>query len=218
MRPARSTPFLLLFLVAASANFPGVPASFERAPTAAVKGLAQGQTIGTIRASFDGEPRQWYVVSGVANGRTAPGAFWMQLADERMAVVGGFDTEDIDFSTFETQNGMPSSMGSYTGSVMSITFSFQPGQAEASFTAGDLGANVIYVDDVSGGMTPDHMYSLSEGGFDVTRIRTEGGACSIAGTFAGELEPVREGAASIQVSDGTFEVDGCVEMKPEQGP
>lgn len=167
-----------------------------------------GETIGTIEATLDGEARTWYVVSGEVEGRRQPGAFWMEMGgDERMAVVGGYDTEDLDFSSFELQGGRPVSLGGYEGSMLSIGFPIGDGDGTGSWTPADSDVVVTYLADAQ-----DLDYSaallLEEGVVETTRIQTEG-TCRFEGRFAGTLRPMGGEGEGVEIVDGAFRVEGC---------
>lgn len=178
--------------------------------------MRPAETIGTVEATLDGDARLWHVVSGETDGQRQPGAMWMEMGEgKRMGVVGGYDTEDIDFSSIELQGGFPVSLGSYQGSMISISFPISGGEATGSWPVPGSEANVTYVADANAMDFQDALV-LAEGVVETTRVETEG-TCRFEGRFSGTLrsmggaEPTGEG---VEVTGGTFEVEGCERLDP----
>lgn len=183
-------------------------------------GERPAETIGTIEATLDGEARLWYVVSGETDGKRQPGALWMEVGEgERMGVVGGYDTEDVDFSSIEMQGGFPVSLGSYQGSMISIGFPIPEGDATGSWTLPGSEASVTYLADANAMDFADALI-LAEGVVETTRIETDG-TCRFEGRFSGTLRsmdgaeaPLQPTADGVELTDGSFEVEGCERIDP----
>lgn len=192
-------------------------------PTADRPASDQHPVIGTIRATLGGEERTWYVLAATVDGEQKPSAIWTipdEGSDERMALIGGYDTEDVPFETFE---GAPDQVqsnfgtGEYEGSLLNISFAFSPGESSASFGFPGADANVVYVSDVSLDALTG-MYSLEEGELAVTTIDAQRDGARFAGSFSGTLTAMDQ-SRSIQVIDGRFEITDAAYMEvPEDQP
>lgn len=196
-----------------------LPAALALAFTPAAEGapaVPPAQTIGTIEAILGGEARTWYVVSGEAGGRPQPGSFWMELGEgEVMGVVGGFDTEDLDFSSIEMEGGMPLSLGSYEGSMISLGFPIPEGDGTGSWGTDDGDASLTYLVEAQ---ALDYASALMLAGtIETTRVET-GSTCRFEGRFSGTLRRMGEDDEGIDVAGGMFEVEGCQRLEVGGGP
>jgi len=181
---------------------------------------ADAKRIGTISATLDGQPRTWYALVGTISGEEQASAYWFRFEDgDLTGLVGGYDTPDVDFATFEFAPGQGQvSFGSYDGSLLTITFPFELGQSSASMPISDAAeADVLYLEkaDFEVDMQTNYFY-MSDGQLDLTQIEVrEGGPCRFAGTFSGTLTRMDE-ATSMTMEDGTFDIDGCLFLDLEE--
>lgn len=179
------------------------------------------ERIGTISATLDGEERTWYALVGTINGEKQASSFWYRSAvrEGPVAAIGGYDTPDVDFSTFEFSPGAGQvSFGSYDGSLLTLTFPFTLEQTAASMPISDAAeAETIYLKkaDFEAEMQTNYYY-MSDGQLELTHIEVqEGGPCRFAGTFSGTLTRMDE-ATRMKVENGSFDIDGCLYMELEQ--
>lgn len=205
--PHRLLCLTVLLCVSCSPQNPGKAASHggrAHGPATATiaAAVAENRVIGTIRATFDGEERAWYVLEGTVNDERQSGAFWY-APDSRQprAMISGYDTPDVPFDTF----GRPEApTGEYPGSVITLMIAFEPGQAPGSIPLpADGDTAVLYMPSAAEGP----LFAFSDGRLEVTTLETpRPGTGSIAGTFSGTMTRSADGSEPIAVADGRFEI------------
>lgn len=180
-------------------------------------------TLGTIRATVDGEARTWYVVAGeAADGPYASGT-WMEWSEGvYMLTLGGLDSEDAPIGTFHRggESGAMS-MGDYGGGALTVTAQLGSSDAPATFTvpddeqlAGAVFAPVVDMEDMTNALL------MVSGTVQVTELETSGTTLDARGTFSGTFERM-EGGDAVVFTDGSFEVRGLPhadEIQPGDGP
>jgi hypothetical protein len=172
--------------------------------------LGGNRVIGTIEATFDGQPRTWYVLEADANGERHSGAFWYEPEPgaPRMMIVG-YDSPDVPFHTFG-RPGAPT--GDYDGSAITLIVALRPGEAPGSIRLpADDETGVLYMPSAVEGP----LYGISDGRIDVTTLDApRSGEGQVSGTFRGTMGTPPRFDQTFAVTDGRFEVK---EVKYQEG-
>lgn len=174
---------------------------------------ADNETIGSIEAVVDGQPRSWHIIA--VDGKVAgTGALWMIPSHgdggTALAVLGGFESTDIVVGQ-DPETGTPTV--SAEGSQISINFEFPLGASSTEVTVPGPGTGSVLLMPTAGNYSV--MHSMEEGTISVTRIEAEKtGASRFEGTFSGRLSN-RDGEALGAITDGRFEVDGARFFQPK---
>lgn len=166
---------------------------------------ADNRVIGTIEATVDGEPMSWKVIYSESDDSGS--AMWRASGDGRTAMITGFESADVTF--VKDERGVQTPVGG--GSVISITFRFEPDAENADYTlpaAGAGSASVLFMP-IAGDYAA--MYGLSEGRLIADTIEISGGG-RFAGTFTGVLQNRSDGR--LHITDGRFDVTEATEFKP----
>jgi hypothetical protein len=169
--------------------------------------------LGTLRATVDGSPRTWHVVSGRSGGRPYASGIWMEVEPGRRAlVVGGFDTASppLDSFTWDTR-GMPTSYGEYTGSTLALnlTVGADPLPFRLVFPP-ETPPAVLYATRPTL-KSLDTTYGIETGAVDVTAVSIANGLANVTGTFSGTFKQM-VGDGTVQITDGAFDVSGLPDM------
>lgn len=165
------------------------------------------ESIGTLRATVDGEQRTWYALQATVDGQREPSVMWMDGGDgARSVVVGGYDRVDVPFDTFrrDPESGLVTSFGDFEGGVLVLNFDV-PAGADAPLEFSPEGSDdpsVVLVPSVT-----DYgaMFALESGSIRLETLDFERGR--FTGTFEAELATM-DGSRTVRITDGTFEVEG----------
>lgn len=165
-------------------------------------------TLGTIRATVDGEERTWYVVQGSSRGRPYSSAMWFETEGERLITVGGYDTDSPPLDTFEFDIASGEiSFGDYRGSSMVLLVGVFEGSSTARIEIpSDRPFTVGYMPVVSDDMLTG-TYMIATGAIEVIEASFDGNEASVRGAFRGTLEKM-DGSGGVEVEDGRFEASG----------
>ncbi len=198
---------LLAFVLSLTACGGAADAAPQEHASATPEASVGSDVIGTIEATIDGEARTWYVVTGSVRGESYASAVWYQTPEgELVASLGGYDTADLPFDTFETDPAQGVSTGDYRGSAVTVVI--MPGAAAAPYRAeiSDAAPGVTYAPDAS---VPgiDGVYLGQSGGLDVRRLEIAGDRLDVEGTFWGTLQTF-SGDGAVEVAEGRFSVRG----------
>lgn len=195
---------------APSSDAPAAEAALSTggAPAAAALPATSDRTLGTIRATVDGDPHTWYVVAGTSSGSPYASGGWHEPpSGGRMIAVGGFDTEEPPLDTFGRAGpDSPQDYGDYKGSVVGLLVSFKdaPAPVTIHFPSDDHGLTAAYYQPVAEVGNMETTYLLAEGVLEVTEVAIEGGHARLSGTFSGTFRSL-QGGHSVVITDGTFE-------------
>lgn len=210
----RHHPLILCsFLVLTACSAPDASAAGDTARSAADSDRGErpvaADVLGTIEATIDGEPMEFYIVAGDIRGQPYASAAWFEPDEERILfAVGGLDSADPPLDTFEQgAQGQPVSFGDYEGPVFSLMIELAPEPAPYSLALpnDDSQSALAYMprpsfDDM------DVMYIVASGDLEVTEVRLAGGRMSAEGTFSGTVRSLGTGE-ELQVVDGRFSVE-----------
>ena len=192
----------------------GGPADASSTSTGAAAGTrsileaaGSADVLGTIEATLDGEARTWYVVTGSVRGEPYASAVWFETAEgELIASLGGYDTADVPFDTFETDPAQGVSVGDYRGSA--VTVLLMPGGGPAPYGAAitEDAPGITYAPDATvQGIAG--VYFGRSGSIDVTKLEIVDDRLHVEGTFEGALRMLG-GEGGVEVTEGRFSVQG----------
>lgn len=175
---------------------------------------AQFDPIGTITAIVDGEPHTWYI-PGATIEDGGSGAMWVMLdEDSGTAVIGGFDSRDIQFGR-DPDTGHPAVSGG--GSQISLSFGFPLGTSSKHYALPGEDSEAVSILLLPQAGSYNVMHGMEEGTLNATRIDARrSGASAFAGTFSGTLVD-NDGVVIHRISDGRFEVDQAIYFELASG-
>ncbi|MBT8402756.1 MAG: hypothetical protein KJP18_02790 [Gemmatimonadetes bacterium] len=179
------------------------PAAVDRTPAVSTG----ADVLGTIEATIDGEARTWYVVTGSVRGEPYASAVWYETPEgELIASIGGYDTADLPFDTFETDPSRGVSTGDYDGSAVTIVI--MPGAGAGPYQAviSEEAPGLTYAPD-AGASGIDGVFFGRSGSLEVTRLGVVGDRLDVEGTFEGTVR-MFSGQGAIEVAEGRFSVRG----------
>lgn len=170
---------------------------------------AEHRTIGRIEGTINGQAKIWHLIYSEEDASHS--ALRVQLeGQESMAILGGYESLDVEFS--RDANGSPSVSG--PGSMLVINFRIPAGADNAIYQLPHQGAEVagvIYlpkVGDYAG------MYAMHDGVVEVTRVDIAAAANGeFAGTFSGSFLAMDAAGQPIEITAGRFEAEGMRRMK-----
>lgn len=172
-----------------------------------IEATRSAEVLGTIEATLDGDARTWYVVTGSVRGEAYASAVWFETAEGGLiASLGGYDTADLPFDTFETDPARGVSVGDYQGSAITVLLVPGGGVAAYGATISEDAPGVTYAPDAA---VPgiDGVYFGRSGSLEVTKLEIVGDRLHVEGTFEGTLRQM--GAEDeVQVTEGRFAVRG----------
>lgn len=220
IRPGLRTRILVLALLMTLPIWAGACAesadssSSDFAATATTGKVATSRAVavqGTIEATVEGERITWYSVSGQSGGAPYSSSSWLEITDtERLVAIGGFATDDPPLESFEwSDSGMPTSYGSYEGSVFAIAIDLRGERSEFSVSLPDPeGRNQLsYQPRAALENVMANTLMMSTGTLSVTEVAISDGIARASGTFSGTFQSM-EGDRSMEVTNGVFEVAG----------
>lgn len=206
----------LLPLSLLGSGSPQPPTSGDRGPGRSVTSvdrtatLGHDDVLGTIEATIDGEEVTFYIVSGSLRGEPYASAAWYIPREENgevLAAIGGFDTPNPPFDTFEQgADGSPASFGDYDGPVLSLVLYLgnEPAPFKRELPSQDDGTGLVYMSRAEFG-DMSVMYMAASGVVDVTEVELKGRRLRAVGTFSGTFRNMADGS-SVEVENGRFEV------------
>lgn len=159
--------------------------------------FAEPRTVGSLEATIKGQPIVFHAIhSDVDANHTA---IWMERgAEERVAILGGYESPDIEFADSKVSG---------EGAMLVISFGYSAGQFKASYripSTEGFPVSILMMSRV-GDYTSSRM--MEQGQLEVSQIeQLADGMTVFKGTFSGSLEDPEGADAGSMITDGRFEL------------